>query len=77
MAEYKDKTVSLEKHPHLNVQMVSIHPCKHADVVKTLVNKAIDNGNDIMVNQYLFIFLKFIGSVMPGLELDYTTEIEI
>lgn len=77
MSEYKDKTVSLEKHPHLNVQMVCIHPCKHADVVKTLVNKAIDNGNDIMVNQYMFIFLKFIGSVMPSLELDYTTEIEI
>lgn len=77
MSEYKDKTVSLEKHPHLNIQMVSIHPCKHADVVKTLVTRAIDNGNDIMVNQYMFIFLKFIGSVMPSLELDYTTEIEI
>lgn len=77
MSEYKDKTVSLEKHPHLNVQMISIHPCRHAEVVRTLVGKAIDNGNDIMVGQYLFIFLKFIGSVMPSLELDYTTEIEI
>lgn len=76
MSEYKDKTVSLENHPHLGRQMICIHPCKHAEVVKTLVHKAIENGKDIKVNQYLFIFLKFISSVMPGLELDYTTEIE-
>ena len=76
MSEYKNKTVSLENHPHLGRQMICIHPCKHADVVKTLVHKAIENGKDIKVSQYLFIFLKFISSVMPGLELDYTTEIE-
>ena len=57
--------------------MICIHPCKHADVVKSLVNQSMSNGKEIKVDQYLFIFLKFIGSVMPGLELDYTTEIEI
>lgn len=76
MTEYKDKTVTVENHPQLNVPMVFIHPCKHADVIKTLVNQAIQGGKEIRVEQYMFIFLKFISSVMPGLEMDYTTEVE-
>jgi ubiquitin-like-conjugating enzyme ATG3 len=76
MSEYKDKTVTVENHPHLNVPMVFIHPCRHADVVKTLVAQAMESGKEIKVEQYMFIFLKFISSVMPGLEMDYTTEVE-
>ena len=76
MTEYKDKTVTVENHPQLNVPMVFIHPCRHADVIKTLVNQAIEGGKEIKIEQYMFIFLKFISSVMPGLEMDYTTEVE-
>lgn len=76
MTEYKDKTVTVENHPQLNVPMVFIHPCRHADVIKALVKQAMEGGKSIKVEQYMFIFLKFISSVMPGLEMDYTTEVE-
>lgn len=29
------------------------------------------------VDQYLFIFLKFIQSVIPTIEYDYTTEVQV
>jgi ubiquitin-like-conjugating enzyme ATG3 len=61
----------------LGMTMASLHPCKHSHVIKTLIDEAQKNGNKIVVEQYLFIFLKFINSVMPTLEIDFTTEIAL
>lgn len=44
MAEYADKTVTYEYHPHLNTYMATIHPCRHADTLKFLTQQMIDNG---------------------------------
>lgn len=40
--DYKDKTVTLEDFPYFsnNIKMASIHPCKHASVMKTLLDRA-------------------------------------
>lgn len=145
VGEYKDKTVTLEDFPYFsdNIKMASIHPCKHASVMKILLdradaalkirrekqrqgknvagsidagmeglvddfsatnleqqsNKAIlegakagGNGNDewevlqhdieiiddevaIRVDQYLVVFLKFMASVTPGIEHDFTMNV--
>ncbi|KAI6251167.1 Autophagy-related protein 3 [Erysiphe necator] len=145
IGEYKDKTVTLEYFPYFskNIQMASIHPCKHASVMKTLLDRAdtalkirreklrkgktindnkdnkieslVDNfgraqinrdgdstvlndskangsGNDewevlqhetgiqdeevaIRVDQYLVVFLKFMASVTPGIEHDFTMSV--
>jgi len=42
MGDYKDKTVTLEDFPFFanGVQMASVHPCKHAPVMKTLLDRA-------------------------------------
>lgn len=137
MGDYKDKTVTLEDFPWYdgNVKMASVHPCRHASVMKTLLDRAdaalklrreklkqaqIDpskapsagesgleglvddikalslsdqqqqggdkSGGDewevlqhdeeeqvaIRVDQYLVVFLKFIASVTPGIEHDFT-----
>ncbi|POS84027.1 thiamine diphosphate-binding fold (THDP-binding) [Erysiphe pulchra] len=42
IGEYKDKTVTLEYFPYFNknIQMASIHPCKHASVMKILLDRA-------------------------------------
>ena len=42
MGDYKDKTVTIEDFPHLegNVQMASIHPCRHASVMRVLLDRA-------------------------------------
>ncbi|KAL2198781.1 autophagocytosis associated protein [Corynascus similis CBS 632.67] len=129
VGDYKDKTVTLEDFPFFanNVKMASIHPCKHAPVMKTLLDRAdaalklrrerqkagqaagsnqglegleselgnlnvsgadasSDNNDEweevqhdvgdqevaIRVDQYLVVFLKFIASVTPGIEHDFT-----
>ncbi|KAI9904367.1 hypothetical protein N3K66_000896 [Trichothecium roseum] len=129
VGDYKDKTVTLEDFPFFgnNVKMASIHPCKHAPVMKTLLDRAdaalrlrreklkagdknvseqgmeglveemkgldvkgaqeqadrddweeIKTGEvessevAIRVDQYLVVFLKFMASVTPGIEHDFT-----
>ena len=142
VGDYKDKTVTIEDFPFLDsgVKMASVHPCKHASVMKALVTRADEalklrmeklrkgtyrgdekmggmtglegledelrdlhlptkagglnsgdtaskgkEGEDwevleeperdevaIRVEQYLVVFLKFMASVTPGIEHDYT-----
>ncbi|KXJ94217.1 autophagocytosis associated protein [Microdochium bolleyi] len=129
VGDYKDKTVTLEDFPFFatNVKMASVHPCKHASVMKTLLDRAdaalkirrekmksgklvggqdagmeglvdeinkldvksaeaaAENATDdweeveaedqevaIRVDQYLVVFLKFMASVTPGIEHDFT-----
>jgi len=76
MDEYANKTVTYEYHPHLGMNQLSIHPCKHADVMKHLIDVASDNGIQIEVHQAMFIFLKFISSVVPTMEYDFTIDFE-
>jgi ubiquitin-like-conjugating enzyme ATG3 len=65
VGDYKDKTVTLEDFPYFsnNIKMASVHPCKHASVMKTLLDRAdsalkirreklkagkvVSNGNDL------------------------------
>ncbi|KAI1343302.1 autophagocytosis associated protein [Xylariaceae sp. FL0016] len=128
VGDYKDKTVTLEDFPFFAnpVKMASVHPCKHASVMKTLLDRADAAlkirrdkmkagklpGNDqgmeglvdeinkldvrgaeaaaesntddweeveaedqdvaIRVDQYMVVFLKFMASVTPGIEHDFT-----
>lgn len=134
VGDYKDKTVTLEDFPWFDnsVKMASVHPCRHASVMKTLLDRAdaalklrrdklrqtqsreeadrvlagggleglvdetqsmslgdqqqAQHGGDewemlqhdeeeqvaIRVDQYLVVFLKFIASVTPGIEHDFT-----
>ncbi|KAF4774176.1 autophagy-like protein 3 [Colletotrichum scovillei] len=130
VGDYKDKTVTLEDFPFFanNIKMASVHPCKHASVMKTMLDRADgalrirreklragkavggDQGMEglvdelgkldvkdaqaaadkdgeweeveqsevdeqevaIRVDQYLVVFLKFMASVTPGIEHDFT-----
>lgn len=126
MGDYKDKTVTIEDFPHFegSVKMASIHPCRHAGVMRVLLDRADaslksrrkrqlalqtkekegipdvgglslsgngkgdkdeweeivaeDEGEEedgevaIRVDQYLVVFLKFMASVTPGIEHDFT-----
>ncbi|KAJ2598642.1 E2-like enzyme [Coemansia sp. RSA 1722] len=76
--DHAKKTVTIETHPHLGVQQASIHPCKHAHVMKKIIERAVDSGRrEIRVDQYLVIFLKFMSSVLPTIEYDYTMSTDI
>ncbi|CAJ0765685.1 5028_t:CDS:2 [Entrophospora sp. SA101] len=37
--DYAKKTVTIETHPHLNMSLASIHPCRHAPVMKKIIEK--------------------------------------
>lgn len=76
--DHARKTVTIETHPHLAVQQASIHPCKHAHVMKKIIERAVEGGRrEIRVDQYLVIFLKFMSSVLPTIEYDYTMSSDI
>ncbi|KXN72348.1 autophagy protein 3 [Conidiobolus coronatus NRRL 28638] len=70
--DHANKTVTIEAHPHLPISLASIHPCKHAPVMQKLIQHAISGGKEVRVDQYMIIFLKFISSVLPTIDYDYT-----
>ncbi|SSD58843.1 related to Autophagy-related protein 3 [Saccharomycodes ludwigii] len=103
--DYRAKTATIETLPVFkkskkNIISISIHPCKHANVMKMLINRLLLKNNDpdrtkddgsmddlgneddwevlqdsgLRVDQYLIVFLKFISSVTPGIQYDYTME---
>merc|ERR1712087_259993 len=42
--EHARKTVTIDEHPHLPIMSASIHPCKHANVMKRISDMMIDGG---------------------------------
>ena len=73
------KTVTLEAHPHTSHGAglhASIHPCKHAAVMKKLCDEIRASGKEVKPEQYLFLFLKFISAVCPTIEYDYTLSVD-
>lgn len=73
-ADHANKTVTMETQPSLGLVMASIHPCKHAEVMKRLADRHLmTNGKELTVEMYLTLFLKFFSSVIPTIEYDYTS----
>ncbi|KAK2701494.1 ubiquitin-like-conjugating enzyme ATG3 [Artemia franciscana] len=76
--DHAKKTVTVETHPHLSgPPAASVHPCRHADVMKKLIQTVEDSGGHIEVYMYLIIFLKFVQSVIPTIEYDYTQNVSL
>lgn len=84
ITDYANKTVTMEAHPHLSGPHASIHPCKHGAVMKTIVRNLVSmttkDGNiekDVgpAVEMYLFIFLKFVSSIIPTINYDFTMDV--
>ena len=89
--EHAHKTVTIETHPHLELAMASIHPCRHAHVMRRIIeyteahsfrSKPVDDAEEVetpmqvRVDQYLVIFLKFMSTVLPTIDYDYTMSLE-
>lgn len=111
-ADHALKTVTIEAFPHsTTLQAASVHPCKHASVMKKVIermnsaveqlsrnvnkleerekkrwmftrkakdDKTASNPDDdqlggMRVDFYLVVFLKFIASIVPTIEVDSTT----
>mgnify|MGYP001028430829 FL=1 len=75
-AEYAKKTVTIEKHPYLRLQVASIHPCKHSEVMKKMVDRLAEENVFLRVDLYLFVFLKFMSAVIPTINYDFTFDVQ-
>ncbi|TXT16058.1 hypothetical protein VHUM_00561 [Vanrija humicola] len=119
-SDHAFKTMTMEAFPHSGTQLASVHPCKHASVMKKFIDRmeasqaeALEGGQSqssqgsgkrrwlggvvrkvtggdkpaekakadadadetsgVQVDFYLVIFLKFIASIVPTIEVDSTT----
>ena len=45
---------------------------RHAEVMKKIIETVMEGGRELGVHMYLIIFLKFVQSVIPTIEYDYT-----
>lgn len=71
--DHAKKTVTMESHPHLpGPNMASVHPCRHADIMKKIIQTVEEGGGQLGVHLYLIIFLKFVQTVIPTIEYDFT-----
>ena len=73
--DHSYQSITIENHPHLNIVCISIHPCNHSTVMKTMIDKYTDSGKEIKVEDYMFLFLKFISCIMPNINYDFTLDI--
>ena len=49
--DHARKTITLDAHPHLSVSAASIHPCRHADVMKRLADNLVAAGREFRADQ--------------------------
>ncbi|XP_004514519.1 autophagy-related protein 3 isoform X1 [Cicer arietinum] len=75
--DHARKTVTIEDHPHLPGKHASIHPCRHGAVMKKIIDVLMSRGVEPEVDKYLFLFLKFMASVIPTIEYDYTMDFDL
>ena len=71
-ADYADKTVTYENHPFTATKNLSIHPCQHGHVMVRLVER-LDHPEKFCAPMYYFIFLKFIHTVIPTIDISTPT----
>lgn len=75
--EHLNKTVTFESHPHLPISCPTIHPCKHDVAMLKFITMALENKRKVDVSNYLVIFLKFIQSMVPNMEYDFTGTVDM
>eukprot|EP00587_Corethron_hystrix_P007482 CAMPEP_0113314336 /NCGR_PEP_ID=MMETSP0010_2-20120614/10436_1 /TAXON_ID=216773 ORGANISM="Corethron hystrix, Strain 308" /NCGR_SAMPLE_ID=MMETSP0010_2 /ASSEMBLY_ACC=CAM_ASM_000155 /LENGTH=256 /DNA_ID=CAMNT_0000170599 /DNA_START=197 /DNA_END=967 /DNA_ORIENTATION=- /assembly_acc=CAM_ASM_000155 len=75
MSDYVKRTVTIESHPHIAGPHISIHPCQHGNVMKNIVGNLSKGGTVPDVESYIFIFLKFVSSIIPTINYDFTMQV--
>jgi len=78
MSDYVRQTVTIETHPHIPGPHLSIHPCQHAAVMKNIIRNMMASSPDNApsVDMYIFIFLKFVSSIIPTIQYDFTMDVD-
>jgi ubiquitin-like-conjugating enzyme ATG3 len=78
-SDHANRTVTVDPHPHIaGVSHASVHPCRHGPAMKRIIDQMEDNeaGRQMRPDMSLFLFLKFISSIIPTIEYDWTENFE-
>ena len=75
MMEYRNKTVTIEPHPHTGFRNISVHPCRHSMLLKKMIENFQNSGKKLEIYMSILIFLKFLHSVVPTIQYDFTMDI--
>lgn len=75
MMEYRNKTVTVDPHPCTGIHNVSVHPCRHSLLLKKMVENFERSGKKLDIELSILIFLKFLHSVVPTIQYDFTMDI--
>jgi ubiquitin-like-conjugating enzyme ATG3 len=76
MKEYIEKTVTFENHPLTGIRSVSIHPCKHSLLMRKMIENFEAAGKKLEVYMAIVLLLKFLHSVVPTIQYDFTMDID-
>lgn len=76
MEEYRDATLTNENFKFIEgAVMPTVHPCKHANVLKEMSDTIEEGGTKVLPEMTMFIFLKFIATVIPTVQFDTTGDL--
>jgi ubiquitin-like-conjugating enzyme ATG3 len=92
-SENREKTVTVDPHPFMKTPCISIHPCRHAETMQRILQRMSDRLDDeqeeagisqsdrikFVFPAYLalFVFLKFISSVVPTIQYDISMDLDM
>ena len=60
---------------HIYQYYLLLYILRHGEVMKKLIRQYRDNNKTISIDHYMFIFLKFISSVLPNINYDKTFDL--
>ena len=75
MPEYRNKTCTIEPQTFTGIRNISVHPCRHSLLLKKMIKDFQNSGKKLEVEQSILLFLKFLQSVVPTVQYDFTMDI--
>lgn len=75
MMEYRNQTVTIDPHPCTGIRNISVHPCRHSLLLKKMIENFERGGKKLDIELSILIFLKFLHSVVPTIQYDFTMDI--
>ena len=75
MPEYRNKTCTIEPQTCTGLRNISVHPCRHSLLLKKMIQDFQNSGKKLEVHMSILLFLKFLQSVVPTVQYDFTMDI--
>ena len=75
MPEYRNKTCTIEPQTCTGLRNISVHPCRHSMLLKKMIQDFQNSGKKLEVHMSILLFLKFLQSVVPTVQYDFTMDI--